>query len=237
MIDSGRELSPAARALLDRERAIADLPPEVRARAVARARTALEPTHVVQVLPAPRRRVAPTAWAAGLALAFVATSVMAAVATYKLHASFARNVGLVVAATRAASVGSTALSRGTDAPEPIVPVVEREVDSVRPRAFPPPRLRSPSVNALRAELRLLRFARAAIARGDFAAALLPIGEHTRLFKSGGLVEEREALRVRALWGLGRADEARLAGTSFRIRFPRSVLLPMVDQISPQGRWE
>ena len=234
MITSPRELSPAARALLDDERAIPALPPEVRARAVARAHTALEATHVVQALPAPRRRVVPAAWAAGLALGFVATSVVAAVATYKLHAPFPRDIGPVVVATRAASLENAAVSRATDAPELVAPAVEREVDSVRPRSFPPPRLRSPSVDRLRAELRLLRPARASIGRGDFAAALLPIGEHTRLFKSGRLVEEREALRVRALWGLGRTDEARLAATSFRIRFPRSVLLPMVDQISPQG---
>ena len=235
MSDSRRELSLAARALLDNERAIPALPREVRARAVARARTALEATHVVQVLPAPRRRVVRAAWAAGLALAFVATSVVAAVTAYTLHAPFARDVGPVAVATRAASVGNTAVSRGTDALELVAPAVESEVNSLRPRVFPPPRLRSPSIDRLRAELRLLRPARASIARGDFAAALPPIREHTRLFKSGRLVEEREALRVRALWGLGRADEARLAATSFRIRFPRSALLPMVDQISPQRR--
>ncbi len=235
MIDSRRELRPAARALLDEERTIPALTPEVRARAVARARTALEVTHAVQVLPAPRRRVVPAVSAAGLALAFVATSVVAAVTTYKRHAPFARDVGPVAVAAPAASAGNTAVSRGTDGPELVAPAVEREVDSVRPRVFPPPRLRSPSVDRLRAELRLLRPARAFIARGDLAAALLPIGEHTHLFKRGLLAEEREALRVRALWGLGRADEARLAATSFFIRFPRSVLLPMVDQISTQWR--
>ena len=39
----------------------------------------------------------------------------------------------------------------------------------------------------------MRQARAAVARGDFAAALSPITEHARRFKNGRLVEEREAL--------------------------------------------
>ena len=76
----------------------------------------------------------------------------------------------------------------------------------------------------------MRQARAAVARGDFAAALTPLAEHTRLFKNGRLVEEREALRVKALMGLGRSEEARRAAAAFRARFPRSVLLPAVGQM-------
>jgi len=86
-------------------------------------------------------------------------------------------------------------------------------------------------DAVRAELRLLRQARVAVAREDFAAALPPIAEHARRFKDGRLTEEREALRVRALVGLGRSDEARRAAESFRTRFPHSVLLPAVGQMS------
>ena len=47
-------------------------------------------------------------------------------------------------------------------------------------------------------------------------------------------EEREALHVKALAGLGRRDEARRAAAAFEDRFPRSVLLPAVRQISPHG---
>jgi len=85
-------------------------------------------------------------------------------------------------------------------------------------------------DAARAELRLLRQARAAVARAAYAAALQPIAEHTRRFKDGRLAEEREALRVKALAGLGRTDEARRAAKAFRARFPRSVLLPAVSQM-------
>jgi hypothetical protein len=80
------------------------------------------------------------------------------------------------------------------------------------------------------ELRLLREARAAVARQDFEAALVPIAEHTRRFKNGRLAEEREALRVKALSGLGRTEEARHAADTFEARFPRSVLLPSVSRM-------
>jgi hypothetical protein len=89
---------------------------------------------------------------------------------------------------------------------------------------------SSRAEAVRAELRLLRQARVAVARGDFAAALSPIAEHSRRFKNGRLAEEREALRVKALAGLGRMEEARHAAVAFRARFPRSVLLPAVSKM-------
>jgi hypothetical protein len=76
----------------------------------------------------------------------------------------------------------------------------------------------------------MRQARGAVARGDFAGALSPINEHTRRFKNGRLVEEREALRVKVLVGLGRSEEARHAAAAFRRRFPLSVLLPAVGQM-------
>jgi hypothetical protein len=85
-------------------------------------------------------------------------------------------------------------------------------------------------DAVRAELRLLRQAHAAVARQDFAAALTPIAQHTRQFRDGRLAEEREALRVKALAGLGRTEEARRAAAAFEARFPLSVLLPAVSRM-------
>jgi len=87
-------------------------------------------------------------------------------------------------------------------------------------------------DAARAELRLLRQARAAVAREDYASALRPIAAHAHRFKDGRLAEEREALRVKSLAGLGRSEDARRAATSFRARFPRSVLLSAVNKMSP-----
>jgi hypothetical protein len=77
------------------------------------------------------------------------------------------------------------------------------------------------------ELRLLDRARQFDRRGDYSAALASTREHQRRFSEGQLVEEREALRIRALMGLGRAREAGETATRFRQKFPRSVLLETI----------
>ncbi|HVY32224.1 MAG TPA: hypothetical protein VHB79_37060 [Polyangiaceae bacterium] len=74
------------------------------------------------------------------------------------------------------------------------------------------------------EVGLLEPARTGIARGDYAAALSAIGRHQREYPSGQLTEEREALRVRALWGSGQKPAAEAAAAAFRRRYPRSGLL-------------
>jgi hypothetical protein len=79
------------------------------------------------------------------------------------------------------------------------------------------------------ELGLLQRARAAVAAGEFSAALQSIAEHQRRFPAGRLREEREALRIKALAGLGRDDEARRAAERFRERFPRSVLSSRIEE--------
>jgi len=66
--------------------------------------------------------------------------------------------------------------------------------------------------------------------GDFAGALAAVGEHAHRYPSGSLVEEREALRVRSLAGLGQSAEAQRAAAAFHARFPRSVLLSTFDRI-------
>ncbi len=73
------------------------------------------------------------------------------------------------------------------------------------------------------ELALLGRARRAIAAGDFRVALNWTKTHRQRFRNGELVEEREALHIEALRGLGREREARRASGKFRERFPRSVL--------------
>ena len=80
------------------------------------------------------------------------------------------------------------------------------------------------------ELRVLQPARQAVAQQDFTAALSAIEEHQRQFPSGKLTEEREALRVKALLGLGRTAEAQRVATAFRAHFPRSALLKRIDEM-------
>ena len=64
---------------------------------------------------------------------------------------------------------------------PAVAIVEQPVAPTPPLAAPGP---SPAETA-RAELHLLREARAAVARRDFSAALVPIAEHARNSRTGG----------------------------------------------------
>jgi hypothetical protein len=77
------------------------------------------------------------------------------------------------------------------------------------------------------ELGLLQRARVALTRGEYANALGVLAEHQRRFPSTSLDEEREALRIKALAGIGQAEEARRAGEKFRERYPRSVLSPQL----------
>jgi TolA-binding protein len=119
----------------------------------------------------------------------------------------------------------------TLAPEP--PLREpQQVVKTKPAAA---RKAASSDDADFVELRVLRPAQQAEWRGDFAAALAAIAEHQRRFPSGQLTEEREGLRVRALLGLGRVDEAQSAGAAFRRRFPHSALLERIDAMLEKHR--
>ena len=80
------------------------------------------------------------------------------------------------------------------------------------------------------ELRVLQPAQRALARQDYRSALASVAEHQRRFPAGKLTEEREALRVKALLGLGRDAEAKRAGTAFQKRFPDSALGGRMDEM-------
>jgi hypothetical protein len=211
-------LSPETRELLERERAIQPLSAAQRARAMARARASLAADRAPAIAPASGR--SRTRWAVAAAAALIASAAVGA-AAYEIRVRLAR-APQVAPAARAMPVAAAA-----PAARPAAVADEQPV-------APAPPVTAPGLSpaeAARAELHLLREARAAVARGDFSAALTPIAEHTRRFKNGRLAEEREALRVKALAGLGRTDEARRAATAFRARFPRSVLLPAVSRMS------
>lgn len=87
----------------------------------------------------------------------------------------------------------------------------------------------PTRAAADAELGFLTRAHAAYARRDFATALTLIAEHAGRYPDGHLAEQREALRVRSLFGAHRGAEARQATLAFAERFPHSVLLaPLLE---------
>jgi hypothetical protein len=82
------------------------------------------------------------------------------------------------------------------------------------------------------ERSLLDLAREAIEREDGAAALDATAEHARSYPRGVLVQEREAIAVRALVLLGRTGEARTRLDRFREHFPDSLLLPALESAVP-----
>ena len=211
-------LSPEAQALIDRERSIPAIPPAVRARAMARAREALARGDVRTSIPP--RAAATSRWAASVVLACVA-SAAAGAAAYGLSARMqdARRVSPATPAVGLAAPGAIP----SHSPAAMVVAPSAVVSGSTPH-------RASRSDAVREELLLLRRARGAVAGEDFAAALPPIAEHARRFKNGRLAEEREALRVKALVGLGRMEDARRAAAGFKARFPYSVLLPAVSQM-------
>jgi hypothetical protein len=207
--------------MLDHEREIPPLAATTRARAVARARAALVAGADRRTTPVPAWR---PRWAAAAAAVCI-LGVAAGAAAYQIRAHLAPGPTDRPAGSVAPAVEKTA----TPPPLPSLSSPPAAVVTPAPaRVLGKPALSR--ADAARAELRLLRQARAAVASEDYAAALPPITEHARLFKDGRLSEEREALRVKALVGVGRTGEARRAAASFRARFPRSVLLPAISQM-------
>jgi hypothetical protein len=233
MIRSQNRLSAQARALLERERSIPPQPTAVRARMLARARAALAAGGVSETATAnasatasPSRR---TWWAAAAVAACVAGVAAGAVAyqaarehpgTEPTSIAHARPVELVPPAA--------APGQATAAPATIP-------DPTATAARSSTRTHAATADSVREELRLLHRARAAVGRANYAAALHPIGEHARRFPDGKLAEEREALRVKSLAGLGRTEQAQRAAARFEARFPRSVLSPAVSRmpVTPQ----
>src|SRR6185369_16258046 len=190
------KLSPEMRSLLDCEQRITVLSAAARSRAVCRARAALAAG--VASRPLPSRAPSSVRWAAA--------------------------AGLVCVATVAASAAAYTIGRRSRPPVEAAPSVDFETPHGRAGNEPsvdlgPARVReaTPSrskVGDVRVELRLLQQARGAVAREDFLLAIQLLAQHAHRFKTGRLVEEREALRVKSLVGLGRRSAARRAAAEF-----------------------
>lgn len=119
-------------------------------------------------------------------------------------------------------------AREIEAPAPVVPDAPHRRRTVG-------RTSAAMVRPTNAELELLRTARQGVTRGDFTGALAVIAEHGRKFRNGSLVEEREALRVKSLAGLGRHEEAQRAAARFHARFPHSVFLATFNRMKEADR--
>lgn len=210
-----------AAAILEGNR-VRRVPELVRARLLARARATIA-ADIAAAAPAPFSRATwlmrwgRLAAAAAGVLVFAAA---AAAATLGARAVYIRNHGAAIRPAPRAVAPAPVASAPLDAPEaPPVP-------DVAPRARRRP-LRPQESYA--AELALLQRAQFAYAGHDFAGALVLVGAHARQFPHGHLTEEREALRVRALAGAGRRDEACRDLAGLARRFPHSVVLPSLRE--------
>jgi hypothetical protein len=235
-------LPPDVRALLDREREPSALPAAVRARALTRARAAVVaggarwPTSSGR---APRLR-----WSAAVAIACLVGGTVGATAS-QIRARFSPQPRLSVAARSVDAAPARPAPTFQSTPTPLGSTMQPVAATTPPTATTPtlvhaslPRRtegrRARLAEASQSELHLLGRARGAVAREDYPTALRLLAEHTRRFRDSRLVEEREALQIKSLAGLGRLDEAVRIAVEFGVRFPHSVLLPAVVQMPAAG---
>jgi hypothetical protein len=209
-------------ALLGRAAGLEAAPPEARARLRARLLAGggagpggNGPATALSGLPPPSgflRRLAP------LAVSFVLGGGAGGLIVAKMMRQPAPDAPRIVYVDRLVPAPLPAAPFAT--PEP-PPVAEHAPASRAHRA------RAGSPEALALERQLLDVARGALERGEAAAALAATARHERLFPGGVLVQEREAMAIRALAMLGRLPEARARAARFRERFPDSVLWPAI----------
>ena len=230
-------LSTSVRALLANERVVQPADVALRQRVLERARAAIEerPSGV-------GLRIAGQAWRRAraprtilLVAAAVAVAGLAAAGANFYRLNPAPGPSLVAVMPPAAmpvdarpSLGVAVRPLNETANEPASQTVT-ETEPHDARRAPvtttaPEPARPPSASTFALELSLLEPARRSIAHSDFAGALAAIARHQREYPRGQLTEEREALRVRAIWGLGDKAAAESAAASFRKRYPHSGLL-------------
>jgi len=233
----GPELDPELESLLRFRRAARQLPDDVRARVLARSRAFVFTLKsgrraITRTAPfaGPRPSAAPIArrgglrrWAVAAALAILAGAA-GAVAALR---------GRTAASAPPASVSESSVSFPADVREETA--LEPATVGLTP-AIPHKKTNRHLTTSARgadsfAEVALLQHAHLAYARGDFRSALALVAEHARRFPDGPLAEECEALRVESLLAAGHEVEAKRAGASFAVRFPRSVLLPGIEHKS------
>lgn len=110
-----------------------------------------------------------------------------------------------------------------------LPVTTRAVSepSSRPTS-PAPSMAT--IDTLARERELLDTARTSLAKGDGGGALAATERHQREFPRGQMAEEREVLAIQSLSKLGRSSEAAARATDFKLHYPNSVMLGVVDSV-------
>jgi hypothetical protein len=211
---SSIDRDPELEKLFAAERNLAPYRNEVRQRAFARAKLATSPSSAPPAATV-RWSLGRQRWFAGAAVAFGVAAIGGAVIAMRERPVRVSHVA--PQATIAPALGTTEGAEPEAPPPESIPKASQV--SSRPT----------DVEGYERELRILEPARRAFARGDFAAVLAAADEHQRMFPAGGLAEERDALRVRALIRQHRDAEARRAAAAFRRRFPHSVLLDEIGR--------
>lgn len=233
-------LCPAIEVLLQHERTIVPHVAIVRARALARAREAVRTGERMV-------RVAPSM--PGLAHRFLfgaaagITLLASAAAAYQLlrhqgaESALRSPASVLVRAAQVQSVPPQDQAAPRTAAKPAAAPAEAPARDVAGKPAAGVRATAPAgkEEVLGEELHLLERAQQSAAHGDYAAVLVATGDHERRFPAGRLCEEREALRLRALIGLGRDRDARLAASGFRRAFPHSVFLPKLEDMLASTR--
>jgi hypothetical protein len=221
-------------ALLASERVIVPQPEIVCARALARARAAIR-TDCETAMPLPRvtsTRPRRLVLAAAAGIAFIA----GAAAAFQMMRQPVPTTNEAARTIGRPTPGAPPLATPVPAPSVVVQAAPARTVGTVASASPKPgvtirRTVAGTENDVGlAELRLLDRARQSDARGDYGSVLAVVAEHEHGFPTGRLSEEREALRVKALVGLGHGNEAHHAGARFHRQFPRSVLLAKIDDM-------
>lgn len=136
---------------------------------------------------------------------------------------------------RARVIASTAEVAVVAPPPSPPPMSPPPPPSPPPPTSPPPTWPAaggPSSEAAQrsAEHQLLDRARADATAGRTDEALRAVAEHERLFPTGRLCEEREAIALEALSRAGRREAVRRRGEAFLSSWPRSLYAPRVRRL-------
>lgn len=224
--------------LLAVERAILPEPDDVRKRVIERARASLMGDGLPLAAGSTGRQRVKIGVAAAAAVVLSALCAAAFFAGYRIRNPNVESPGKLAPPLPSIVVQRVASPSVVDAATPVaapagqVPANSANSLGVQPSKPSPSRgtKSAADIESYAKELRVLQPARQAVARQDFDLALSAIAQHQRLYPSGRLAEEREALRIRALLGLGRTAEAQRAGAAFHAHFPRSALLGRIDEM-------
>jgi hypothetical protein len=123
----------------------------------------------------------------------------------------------------------SASNKGSALPTPIEPWVPSP-SALAPEAAPAGNAPRPSAASFE-EVREIEAARAAVSRGDAAAAIAQLNDYDSSHPNGQLKPESMALRIQVLSNSGKATEARTLANEFQGKYPEH---PLVRQVRGGG---